>query len=66
MSGESTPILAGAMPAFEVFMTQWEQLGKQPHLERLIKPGLDWACRYYAQMDRTQAYTIAMCKQIHP
>ena len=29
MSGETTPILASAIPAFELFMTQWEDLSKK-------------------------------------
>lgn len=64
MSAESTPILSGAIPAFEMFMTHLEQLSKQPRLKQLVKPGLDWACKYYARMDRTRAYTIAMRKQV--
>ena len=64
MSAESTPILSGAIPAFETFMTSWEKLAKDfPRLEPLIAPGLDWASMYYARMDRTRAYIIAMCKQ---
>lgn len=65
MSGERAPILAGAIPAFEAFMTTWEKLGEEhPHLKRFIKPGLDWAYMYYRRMDRTRAYIIAMCKYI--
>ena len=45
MSGEKTPILSGAIPAFETFMSSWEKLGKEHRrLKPLIKPGLDWAC----------------------
>jgi hypothetical protein len=61
MSGESVPILSGAIHAFEVFMTAWEKLAHDnPHLESIIKPGLDWTYKYYDRMDRTQAYIIAM------
>jgi hypothetical protein len=61
MSGEKTPILSGAIPAFETFMSSWEKLGKEHRrLKPLIKPGLDWACMYYGRMDRTKAYIIAM------
>ena len=62
MSEEGTPILSGSIPAFEAFMTKWEKLSEQPRLELLIEPGLEWAYRYYSRMDRTRAYTIAMCK----
>ena len=63
MSGENTPVLAGAIPAFELFMTGWEKASEDhPHLTELIQPGLDWASMYYGRMDRTRAYIIAMCK----
>jgi hypothetical protein len=63
MSADRTPILSGAIPAFELFMSRWEQLGKDhSHLKPMIKPGLDWAYGYYARMDRTRGYIIAMCK----
>jgi hypothetical protein len=61
MSGERTPILSGAIPAFEMFMSRWENLIQDhPRLKPLIKPGLDWAYMYYGRMDRTRAYIIAM------
>jgi hypothetical protein len=64
MSAESTPILSGAIPAFETFMTKWEQLAKQhAKLEPIIEPGLNWAYKYYNRMDDTKAYVIAMCMQ---
>jgi len=63
MSGEKTPILSGTIPAFEMFMTKWEKLSDEhPHLQPFIQKGLDWAYMYYARMDRTRAYVIAMCK----
>jgi hypothetical protein len=63
MSGEKTPILSGAIPAFELFMSKWEQLSTDhPHLKPLIAPGLEWATLYYGKMDRTRAYIIAMRK----
>jgi hypothetical protein len=64
MSGERTPILCGAIPAFEMFMTTWEKMCREhTHLEKYIRPGLEWAYRYYARMDRTGAYMITMRKQ---
>ena len=63
MSSKSTPILCGAIPAFEMFMTAWEKCAKaHPNLEKYIRPGLEWACMYYSRMDRTQAYVITMRK----
>ena len=62
MSGERTPILSGAIPAFEMFMSRWENLTQDhPRLKPLIEPGLDWAYMYYGRMDHTRAYIIAMC-----
>jgi hypothetical protein len=63
MSVEKTPILSGAIPAFEMFMTMWENVStKSPYLKKIVQPGLDWAYRYYKKMDRTDAYVIAMRK----
>jgi hypothetical protein len=64
MSGESLPILSGAIPAFEMFMTKWEMLANQNKLKPIVQPGLDWAYKYYTRMDETKAYVVAMCKQI--
>jgi len=69
MSGESTPSLSGAVLSFKVFMTKWESLGnnpEKPHMMDLVRPGLKWAYKYYAQMDYTPTYIIAMRKPIHP
>lgn len=63
MSNERVPVLSGAIPSFETFMSQWEKLiTDHPHLEDLVKPGLDLCYEYYGRMDRTIAYIIAMCK----
>jgi hypothetical protein len=65
MSGESTPLLSGAIPAFELFMTRWEKLEEEkPYLARFIDKGLDSAYKYCKWMDRTRVYIIAMCKWI--
>jgi hypothetical protein len=67
MSSESTPILSGAIPAFEMFMTKWEVvMEKNDKLEKYIKPGLECAYNYYGRMDRTRAYIIAMRKRASP
>jgi hypothetical protein len=61
MSGESAPILCGAIPSFELFMSRWEKIkGDHPRLEPLVQPGLDWTYKYYERMDRTRAYIITM------
>jgi len=63
MSAEQTPILSGAIPAFELFMTAWEELGnKNPPLQRWTKIGIDWATKYYKKMDMTHAYVVSMSK----
>ena len=63
MSSERTPILSGTIPAFELFMTAWEELGeKHPRLARWTKVGVEWAVKYYSKMDQTWAYVIAMCE----
>jgi hypothetical protein len=61
MSGESTPILAGAVPCFEMFMSKWELLAEMNHnLVPWINIGLDWVTCYYSRMDNTSAYIISM------
>jgi hypothetical protein len=67
MSGETTPILSGAIPAFEIFMTKWEKIKKGAMcLKPLVEAGLEKAFKYYDRMDGTKAYAIAMCKQANP
>ena len=63
MSSESTPVLCGSIPSFELFMSKWEKLAKEnKHLVEFIQPGLETAYKYYDCMDRTSAYIITMCK----
>ena len=63
MSAETTPVLSGAIPSFEIFMSQWERLGED---YLTLKPwtdiGLKWAKKYYKRMDDTDAYVISTCK----
>jgi hypothetical protein len=67
MSREETPVLAGSMPAFEMFMTAWENLSeKHPRLAPFIEIGLVWARKYYQRMDNTKAYVLAMGKTCCP
>lgn len=61
MSGEKNPLLSGAVPAFEMFMSAWEDLARNhPRLEAWIEGGLQWAKEYYNKFDDTKAYVIAM------
>jgi hypothetical protein len=63
MSAHATPILSGAIPSFELFMTQWENLGEaHANLKPWTDIGLHWARKYYTRMDNTRAYIIAMCE----
>ncbi len=63
MSAESMPVLSGAVPSFEIFMSQWEKLHtKYPELKPWVDIGLKWAERYYTHMDDTDAYVVAMCE----
>jgi hypothetical protein len=63
MSKEKTPVLAGAIPSFERFMSRWERLAeKNAHLAPAIQIGLDFATKYYKRMDDTDAYVVAMCE----
>ena len=63
MASEKLPSLCGMIPAIEIFMTSWENLGdKQPRLKHFIKPGLKFAVKYYRAINKTSSYIIAMCK----
>jgi hypothetical protein len=63
MSSNANPVLAGSIPAFEMFMTSWEQLAeKHPRLQSWVDVGLAWANEYYARMDLTDAYIVSMGK----
>ena len=65
MSGEETPLLAGVIPSFEVFMTSWEKLKEiRLPLARFIQPGLDSAGKYYSRIDFSKAYIVGMCTSI--
>jgi hypothetical protein len=56
MLSNTNPVLAGSIPAFEMFMTSWEQLAeKHPRLSAWVDVGLEWANQYYEQMDLTEA-----------
>jgi hypothetical protein len=61
MSEESTLVLSGTIPSFELFMSHWEMLSmNHPCLQPLIKPGLKLAYTCYGRMDHTSSYVIMM------
>jgi hypothetical protein len=63
MSAEHTSVLLGTVPAFNMFMSAWEQLGKKhPHLAQWTDISVKWATTYYTKMDDTHTYIIAMCE----
>ncbi len=45
-------------------MLAWERLTKGVHvrLKKYAQPGLEWAYKYYARMDRTRAYVVTLRK----
>ncbi|KIK41148.1 hypothetical protein CY34DRAFT_13247 [Suillus luteus UH-Slu-Lm8-n1] len=61
MSGERTPKLSSAFPAFEMFIERWKLLAQHvPHCDPLVQIGLDWADKYDERMGTTNAYAVAM------
>lgn len=61
MAKEATPVLSGAIPSLELFMSKWESLAEcHQRLQSFIEAGLVKAREYYAKMDLTRAYVIAM------
>jgi len=61
MSAKRMPVLLGTIPAFEMFMMAWEQLGeKNPHLSCWTSVGVSWVVKYYEWMDQTCAYVVSM------
>ncbi|KAJ6564391.1 hypothetical protein B0H19DRAFT_1258844 [Mycena capillaripes] len=65
MSAENTPLLAAAIPSFELFMASWNAMLaaedlKAENIEKFIQPGLAIATKYYNKMGDTDAYIIAM------
>lgn len=63
MSGESTPLLSGAVPAFELLIISWKNIvEKAAHLKPIVDIGLTWADTYAGKMGETMAYAVAMCQ----
>jgi hypothetical protein len=66
MSAESTPVLAGAIPSFELFMSALQAMLadielQQENVGKFIQPGRVITTKYYNKMGDTDAYIIAMC-----
>lgn len=63
LSKEETPVLAGVIPAFEIFLSKWDKLAiAKPRLKPWIDEGLKWATKYYRRLDLSDAYVVGMCK----
>lgn len=61
MAKEATPVLSGAIPSLELFMSKWESLAEaNERLRPFIEVGLAKAREYYTKMDLTRAYVIAL------
>jgi hypothetical protein len=65
ISSELMPVLLQGVIYLERLMTNWKSLGKR---YRQLKPwtevGVQWATKYYIQMDNTDAYVVTMCKSL--
>ncbi|KAH9954170.1 hypothetical protein BGW80DRAFT_1227660 [Lactifluus volemus] len=61
LSGESTPTLCDAIPAFEAMKIKWQiQKDKIPSVSRIIDKGLDKLEEYRARAEMVPAYILAM------
>lgn len=62
LAGERTPLLSGAIPTFEMFLTNWEQLQGNLRVGDFVSKGVATATKYYNRMDQTDAYIVSMCE----
>jgi hypothetical protein len=61
MSAESMPVLSSTVVIFKIFMSQWDELGKEfTRLTPWINVGMHWAKKYYNLMDETDVYIVTM------
>ena len=61
--GDKLPVLAYAIPVFELFMSNWEKLAtKQRCLRPFINEGLHFPYIHDQKMDWTKAYVICICE----
>jgi hypothetical protein len=63
LCSEWRPVLSDVVPAFKLFMTAWEMLGKKHlHPAPFMQVSVEWAVKYYERMDLSKVYIVAMGK----
>ncbi|KAF9504869.1 hypothetical protein BS47DRAFT_1307483 [Hydnum rufescens UP504] len=63
MTGEATPTLSSALPAFQCLQDRWEDhAGKHPDMAKHILGGMERLDKYHEKAGRTRAYVIALGK----
>jgi hypothetical protein len=65
MCREWSPLLGGALPAYETFLTSWQQMERstaRPQLRPFIHEGHFWAKGYHGRLRANKTYLFAMCK----
>jgi hypothetical protein len=61
MTGETTPILSGTIPAFQSLQDRWQDHArKHPDVSKYVVEGMTWLNKYHEKAGRTRAYVIAM------
>ncbi|KAF9514104.1 hypothetical protein BS47DRAFT_1275282, partial [Hydnum rufescens UP504] len=61
MSGKATPILSGALPAFQSLQNQWQDhaIANKDILEYVFE-GMEWLNKYHEKAGKTRAYVVTM------
>ncbi|KAF9502991.1 hypothetical protein BS47DRAFT_1322897, partial [Hydnum rufescens UP504] len=61
MTGEATPTLSSALPAFQCLQDRWEDhAGKHPDMAKHILGGMERLDKYHEKAGRMRAYVIAL------
>jgi hypothetical protein len=61
MSGETTPVLSGVLPAFQRLQNCWESHAtKHRDVSPYIYEGMTWLNKYHEKAGRSPTYVIAM------
>ncbi|KAK7030041.1 hypothetical protein R3P38DRAFT_2775478 [Favolaschia claudopus] len=61
LSGEKTPTLGNALPAFEAMISQWEkQKAQYPEATHIIQRGIDKLTTYRERVENVPAYILSM------
>ncbi|KAK7064999.1 hypothetical protein R3P38DRAFT_2757574 [Favolaschia claudopus] len=61
LSGEKTPTLGNALPAFEAMISQWEkQKAQYPEATHIIQQGIDKLTTYRERVENVPAYILSM------